>query len=368
MKIAIVLGAFFPVPPTMGGAVEKIWFSLAREFARRGHEVFLISRRLEHLPREEIREGVKHIRVTGFDAPASALLLKARDLVYSFRARAALPECDIVVTNTFWLPLLRRGVYVHVARYPKGQMRLYRTAARLQAPSRAVAQAIANEVPKRADRIIVIPYPAPSPSMTADPPPLDHRPKVILYVGRVHPEKGIHLLVEAFARVCTVFAEWKLMIVGPGEERLGGGGESYLRSLQRSAGDSVEFIGPVFDSAELDQHFRAARLFVYPSVAEHGESFGLAPLEAMTHGCAVLVSDLDCFRDFITDGETGFMFNHRVSDPARSLSDKMQHVLADDAIMARVADAGRRKSAEYAIDRVAGEFLKDFESVIKTHA
>ena len=39
MKITIVLGAFFPVPPIKGGAVEKIWFALGQEFARRGHDV-----------------------------------------------------------------------------------------------------------------------------------------------------------------------------------------------------------------------------------------------------------------------------------------------------------------------------------------
>ena len=43
MKITIVLGAFFPVPPIMGGAVEKVWFALGQEFARRGHEVVQIS-------------------------------------------------------------------------------------------------------------------------------------------------------------------------------------------------------------------------------------------------------------------------------------------------------------------------------------
>ena len=36
MKITIVLGAFFPVPPTMGGGVEKVWFTLAPEFVKRG--------------------------------------------------------------------------------------------------------------------------------------------------------------------------------------------------------------------------------------------------------------------------------------------------------------------------------------------
>ena len=69
MKITIVLGAFLPVPTTMGGAVEKVWLSLAAEFARSGHEVVMISRAIGNLPREETMEGVVHRRVRGFDAP-----------------------------------------------------------------------------------------------------------------------------------------------------------------------------------------------------------------------------------------------------------------------------------------------------------
>src|SRR5438067_324376 len=149
MKITIVLGAFFPVPPTMGGGVEKMWFVLAEEFAHRGHEVVMISRRTPSLSVEETITGVRHIRVNGFDSPRSGLWLKFLDLIYTIRTIKVLPKADIVVTNTFWLPIFLRNQkrgknYVHVARYPKGQMRFYGRVARLQAPSEAIARAIAK--------------------------------------------------------------------------------------------------------------------------------------------------------------------------------------------------------------------------------
>ena len=158
MKITIVLGAFFPVPPIMGGAVEKIWFMLTQEFARRGHEVVVISRAMPQFPRQEILAGVKHFRVRGFNAPRSLIWLKLLDLIYSIRTMSVLPKVDIIVTNTFWLPLLLRNskrgqIYVHATRYPKGQMRFYKKAARLQAPSHAVARAIAAEAPALAKNI-----------------------------------------------------------------------------------------------------------------------------------------------------------------------------------------------------------------------
>ena len=90
MRITIVLGAFFPVPPIMGGAVEKVWFALGQEFARRGHEVVQISRTHSTLPQTENIEGVTHIRVPGFSQPRSMIWLKFLDLIYSWRVRRRL--------------------------------------------------------------------------------------------------------------------------------------------------------------------------------------------------------------------------------------------------------------------------------------
>jgi glycosyltransferase involved in cell wall biosynthesis len=374
MKITIVLGAFFPVPPIMGGAVEKIWFLLTQEFARRGHDIVVISRAMPQFPRQEILAGVKHIRVHGFNASRSLIWLKLLDLIYSIGTMSVLPKADIIVTNTFWLPLLLRNskhgrIYVHATRYPKGQMRFYKRAARLQAPSQAVARAIAAEAPALAQRISVIPNPVPG-STNVPPSPLTQREKIVLYVGRVHPEKGVHLLVDAFMKGArTVFADWKLVLVGPAEEKFGGGGADYLVNLKQRAkdgADQVNFRGAIFDQAALEQEFCAAKLFVYPSLAERGETFGVAPLEAMAHGVAVLVSDLDCFHDFISDHETGFIFDHRAANPVQALQEKMANVIADPTLLSRVGEAGYRKSAEYSLARVADQFLEDFNSLIST--
>jgi glycosyltransferase involved in cell wall biosynthesis len=405
MKITVVLGAFFPVPPTMGGAVEKAWFALSREFAGRGHEVTMISRSMPDLASEETVDGIRHTRVRGFDTPRSLLWLKALDFLYSLRARRVLPAADILVTNTFWLPMLVRDssrgkIYVHVGRYPKGQMRFYHSAARLQAPSSEIANAIAREAPALASKTIAIPYPRPQVERESASPPLDAREKNVLFVGRVHPEKGVHLLVEAFARPhlnplpggeedtgrgClgnqggrpyakrqvrgisapgSELADWKLMIVGPSEVKQGGGGESYVDKMRGAAGNAaIEFCGPIFDEAKLAAVFRRAQIFVYPSLAARGETFGLAPLEAMSHGCAVIVSNLDCFRDFIVPNETGFVFDQNAADPAESLANALRFAVTDSIRLTRIAAAGLRKSEEFSLARVADKFLRDFGSL-----
>ena len=75
------------------------------------------------------------------------------DLLYSLRVIRTIPQVVVLVTNTFWLPMLlkvrRNGsVCVYVARRPKGQMRLYGNAARIHAVSMSVADAIVKEAPQ----------------------------------------------------------------------------------------------------------------------------------------------------------------------------------------------------------------------------
>ena len=371
MRITIITGAFLPVPPIMGGAVEKFWHAMANEFAGQGHQVTHISRAVAGLATHETCEGVEHFRVRGADTPSALWRLKLFDLFYSLRAWRALPPADILVTNTFWLPLLvwsaRCGkLYVHVARAPKGQMRFYRRAARLQAPSNVIAAAIVREVPSYAGEVVVIPYAVPPPVSNEPPPSIEARARTILFVGRVHPEKGVHLLIEAFMEESAgALRDWKLEIVGPTDVARGGGGDDYGAELRGLAGGSerVIFRGPIFEAAELERAYRGARLFVYPSLAETGETFGLAALEAMSHGCAVLVSSLECFRDFLREGETGFSFAHRAPAAVQILREKMVQIIADKADLERVAEAGRQTVDAYRLTAIANRFLDDFASL-----
>ena len=374
MKITIAQGAFLPVPPLRGGAVEKVWFALGKEFARAGHHVTHLSREFADLPREESIEKVKHIRVRGFDTPRSLPLLKFLDFLYSLRVARKLAPSDILVTNTFWLPILVRSkkwgrLYVHVARYPRGQMRLYRHAARLQTVSAPIADAICLEIPGFTNLVSTIPYPlsdwtdGAAAGMDAG-----CREKQMLYVGRIHPEKGVQLLLNAFSRLSSEQTEgWKVVIVGPAETHLGGGGEAFLAELHRIAepiSERVEWVGPEFDASALAARYRRASLFVYPSLAERGETFGLAPLEAMSHGCPPLVSDLACFRDFIASPVSGFSFDHRSADPAGALAARLAELLADPQRLSGVGRSAAARAADFHLEKIAPRYLDDFAALL----
>lgn len=370
MKIIIIQGAFLPVPPLMGGAVEKMWFALGKEFATDGHQVIHISRKVKQLPYEEQIEGVLHKRVKGFDAPKSGLLLKLLDLIYSIRVKNRIPaDADVIITNTFWLPVLlgkklKKKCFVDVQRMPKGQMKLYKDVARLRANSFPVAEAIKNELPSDLyHKVVMVPNPLPFKTdiSTAA---LDSKKNVLLYVGRVNQEKGLELAIKAF--LLDTSRNWKLKIVGPWEISAGGSGVAYLESLKQLAAgsDLIEFVGPVYDAGILNNYYREAAIFLYPSIAEQGETFGLAPLEAMAWGCVPVVSDLACFKDFITDDVNGLVFNHRSSAPEVELRRKIDLVQNSPDIKKQMAQLALKVRQTHSTETISQAFVTSFKQFV----
>jgi glycosyltransferase involved in cell wall biosynthesis len=359
----------------MGGAVEKVWFALGQEFVRHGCEVWQISRAHPDLPLEETIEGVRHLRVAGYSQPRSLVWLKWLDLLYSRRVRRVLPKSDILVTNTFWLPLLvrqkdRGRLYVHVARGPKGQMRWYRHAARLQAVSNSIANQIIAEAPQLRSKVRVIPNALPFRIEESD---SAGRERIILYVGRIHPEKGIELFLRSLAYLpAQVQAQWKVRMVGPHEPELGGGGEAFLqqmRALAEKTAAQIEWRGKIFDPQQLTAQYRSSLVFVYPSLAETGEAMPVAPLEAMANGCVPFVSKLDCFRDYISDGVNGYVFDHRASQPERALAERLSALLQlEREQILKIGETAQLQAGEFELEKVAPRYLEDFANLLKEDA
>jgi glycosyltransferase involved in cell wall biosynthesis len=371
MKITILQGAFLPVPAIQGGAIEKAWEVLGQAFAVAGHNVTHISKRHPEFPDNEYIGAVHHLRVRGFKSVQNPYLLKLKEFLYVLKVRSILPPADILVTHTFWAPLLlpqkKHGkIFVHVGRYPKGQLKFYTKASRFQVPTSAIARAVENEVPKRSDDICILPYPL---SWKIDCNyEYSKRPKTILYLGRIHAEKGILELVNAFKNIPLADRKgWKLLIRGPWRAEQGGGGENYLSKINNAiqdCGSQIEIQEPTFSSVELKNELEKARLFVYPSLAEKGETFGLAVLEAMSCGCVPLVSSLECFQDLIVENENGYIFDHRSKDLVRSLSltllKSMQGTNQNMVFSSRCL----KKAKEFELDRLALQYIGDFTNLL----
>jgi glycosyltransferase involved in cell wall biosynthesis len=375
MRITIILGPFLPVPPVLGGAVEKVHLQLAGAYRAAGHDVTIISRKFKGFPDRETVNGVKHIRIASFDRSSSLAVNLALDFRYALRVAQAMPQSDITITNSFFLPTVLRHrtagkIYVHVARFPKHQMWLYSRVDRLQAISSAVADEIIRQSPSLSRKVVTIGYPVSDSYFCAE--RLLPRNKIVLYVGRLAREKGVHLLIESFVSTLknanpNERPEWKLRIVGPHEVIQGGDGVEYLGELARRAeplGSACEFVGPVFDERALIKEYQAASVFVYPSLAETGEAFGLAPLEAMAAGCAVIVSDLRCFDDFIEHGANGLKFDHRSAGPTSNLSSQLANLIAAPRSIEKIAANGNLTARKFQTSTIAGKMLDDFRLLV----
>jgi len=369
VKITILQGAFLPVPPLRGGAIEKAWQGLGEAFVQAGHEVTHISRLWGELPARETIRGVQHMRVRGARATQNSILLKLREIFYVLRARKVLPKADILVTHAFWAPILfprdQFGkIYVHVGRYPKGQMGIYKKADRLQVPTQAVARAVAAELKKGDDRVRTIPYPLPFsvPSNV----PIMSRSKRVLFTGRIHPEKGVLELLQAWKDLSeSKRGDWTLRLVGPWREEDGGGGKAFLNKLKNMGGSSVEIFDPIFEESGLIKEYQSARIFVYPSLAKKGETFGLAVLESMSCGCVPLVSSLPCFEDFIQDGVNGSRAEIDSLDGVGKFAHALCALLTCSSLEEKSQQA-IQTAKKYEMGMVTEKFLEDFNKILSS--
>lgn len=381
MRITIVSGFFLPVPPVSGGSTEKSWYNLAREFAARGHEVTMISRRWRDFPDGETREGIRHLRLPGWDHQRSLLRNLLLDFWWSWRVFFALPPADIAVVNAVALPVWlgwlkpRAGrVVIMTGRMPKGQYRRYRTIARVLAASSFVRDRVVAENPALAPVSRVRGYPIDWRSLSVEtamtPPGLPEAGpgEVVLgYVGRIHEEKGLNLLADALKLLAGKpgLPPWRLLLCGPADVARGGSGVVFRgRLLHRFSAamnpGRFNVLDPQFNERTLAGVYQRIDIFCYPSLAEQGETFGVAVAEAMAAGAVPVVSRLACFTDFVRDGQNGLVFDHAAPDAAEQLAAALARLLADAGLRARLAAAARADARAYDYATYAEDLLADF--------
>jgi len=107
--------------------------------------------------------------------------------------------------------------------------------------------------------------------------------RTLLYLGRIHPIKGLDRLLHAWSQLQSRHPQWRLVIAGRGEPAH----EQEVRALAAGLGvQRVEFPGPLYGESKTQAYF-AADIFVLPT---HSENFGMVVAEALAHACPALVS------------------------------------------------------------------------------
>lgn len=170
--------------------------------------------------------------------------------------------------------------------------------------------------------------------------------RMLLFVGRIEPLKGIDTLIEA---VGILHKEgvldrhpFCLAVIGgdahSSREQISVEMER-LHVLRESLGilDLITFLGKR-DQDTLPYYYSAAEVVVVPS---HYESFGLVALEAMACGTPVVASETGGLAFLVRDGETGF---HVPTADPEALAEKLRLIIQDDELRARLG----QQAAEYA--------------------
>jgi glycosyltransferase involved in cell wall biosynthesis len=170
-----------------------------------------------------------------------------------------------------------------------------------------------------------------SPTPRASLEPLSGASLVVGTVGVLRPEKGFHLLLEAFAQA-TLPPDARLVIVGDGPQR------AALQSQASKLGIASRcLLQPA--TRDVATWLRAIGVFVLPSLSE---AFSNALLEAMACGCAPVASDAGGNPELVEDGSTGLLFPVGSSS---QLAACLSRLAADPGLRQRLAHAAAARAA-----------------------
>ncbi len=197
-----------------------------------------------------------------------------------------------------------------------------------------------------AERLSVIPY------YTHIPADVPHaHGRSVLFVGRLTPEKGLDLLLEALTRVPE---PWHLDVVGDGI----GAARERARVAEMRLSDRVTFHGWLRDEA-LAGAYRKAAMVVVPS--RWPEPFGIVGIEAMAFARPVVAFAVGGIPEWLTDDEGGYLVEPLAVD---QLAERISSIFAGPAGADRVAQRGRaRVEREFSESHHLSQLLPLYERV-----
>ncbi len=381
LSVLMVLESVFP--SAGGGGAESQVRTLGRHMRAQGMDVRLISPLLSWGPQSaaDVVDGIPVRRITYHHIPlvgAASMLMKLAwslwrtrdqyDVIHAHIAGNMSAVCSVVGR------LLRKPVIVKLtgltemsggildpqaALGSRIRRRLLMRASAYQATSSRIGRMLVDRG-FDAKKVRLIPNAVDTQrfqTVAADP---QLRQRLVgdakrmgIYVGRLDPEKGVDLLIRAWARVFSEPGDTALVIVGSGDMRAAM--EELAREL--GIGKLVVFAGP-------SDHVEA-----YMAVADFGlltsmfEGLSNTLLECMASGLPMVGSLVSGTEDFVKDGHTGWTFRPgELEDLVRSLTQVRD---ADAAELRRLGEQARREVGNRAsIDAVVKDLITAYRTPV----
>lgn len=383
MKIALIPSAFHP---SLGG-VEELSRQLAHSLKRQGHDVIIITQRWPRdLPESEVFEGIQLYRLP-FRAPEPNFKAKVRftqthaatnkklqHILSKFGAEIVHLQCistngyyalnaakklniPIIVTAQGELTMDASGIYETSKFIPNALLDCMEYASTISACSRDALRDVLDFYSKRRSSELSCPKETIHNGIALADfegiEPHEAKQPYIFAMGRLVPQKGFDVLIEAFK--LSGIADWQLIIAGDGEEK-----ESLKRQVASLGLDErVTFWGRA-SRREVGALLKGSEFFVLPS---RMEPQGIVNLEAMACGRAVLASDTGGVSEIVSDGSTGLLVP---PGDSKLLSQGISKLVEDPDLRKKLGENGRKKAELYDWDAVTSKYVSVYKDALKT--
>lgn len=370
-------------PPVIYGGLGRHVLALSRAQAAAGHDVTVVTQRPTGTFTVEDHAGVRVVRTSAPTPPVRRDLPGLmtwtadldRQLAATLQRLESEPPPQVVHAHDWvveqaatkarqlWSAPLVTTVHATEAGRHSGwvsgepsetiyasEWRLARISSTVITCSEAMNREVRALYHLSADRVVTIPNGIDLTEWQSSPPdreqPVDEDP-LIVFVGRLEWEKGIHVLIDA-ARLVGADRGAGFTIAGTGTQ---------AERLRERAADNpaIEFVGPVADAEVRGLYSRAAAVVV-PSLYE---PFGIVALEAAAVGAPLIVSDTGGLAEIVADGRTGLVVP--ANDP-RALAGAIDSVIADpSAACLRAAALSTELPDRFAWSRIAERTVTAYE-------
>jgi glycosyltransferase involved in cell wall biosynthesis len=349
MKIAILVGVF---PPKWFGGIEIATYNLASHLARKGHEVHVITSHDDGLPDLSEENGFYVHRVARLKIHIVGILpfwiriyllirkikpdvVHSQTTLYSIPAEAA--KKFLKIPYVVW----GRGSEI----YSPGRLLSIISKSPLQNADAVLAltEDMKREMQKVCPReVSVIPNGISLEKFKVSSRYKKESTRTVIFVGRLHPVKGIQYLIEAMTIVHQKMPDTKLIIVGDGAER--SRLEKHVKELDLN--DCIQFAGKV-PQERIPEFMHQADIFVLPSLSE---GFPSVLLEAMASGLPVIATSVGGIPELIDEGINGFLVNIKRPD---EIADRILTLMQNDDIRKEMSANNREKAELFTWDMVA---------------
>ena len=178
----------------------------------------------------------------------------------------------------------------------------------------------------------------------------------IFFCGRHEPRKGLEVLLDAFLLLPDHYRLW-IASDGPRIDELR---KRFSRDPNVAA--RIDWLGQISERDKLD---RLARCTAFSAPSLHGESFGLVLLEAMAARTPVVASDIDGYRNVVTDDVNGVLVP---AGDAAALAHALREVTTDSGLAARLVAGGDERAEQMSMSKLASRYVDIYRDVLRAEA